>query len=162
MGLIIRKATQKDIDAVWNIFHEVVKEGNTYVFDPKTTQEEMLKIWFGDKVNTYVADSEGEIVGTFIIKANQPALGAHVANASFMVAENGRGKGVGKLMGKFAIDEAKNLGFHSMQFNIVISTNMGAIKLWEKLGFTIIGTAPESFKHPELGLVDSHIMYKIL
>lgn len=162
MNINIREATDKDIDEIWSIFHEVVREGDTYVFAPETSKEEMIQIWFGDKINTYVADNDKEILGTFIIKANQPGLGSHVANASFMVASEGRGKGLGKLMGEFAIEEAKRLGFHSMQFNIVISTNIGAIKLWEKLGFKIIGTASESFRHSKLGLVNSHIMYKIL
>lgn len=158
----IRKATDSDKNAVWEIFQEVVSHGDTYVFAPDISEEEAMAYWMGDGTHCYVAEENGKILGTYIIKNNQPALGSHVANASFMVHKDTRGKGVGEAMGKSALAEAKNLGYKSMQFNIVIATNKGAIKLWEKLGFKIIGTAPEAFNHKELGFVDAHIMHRHL
>jgi len=83
-------------------------------------------------------------------------------HCSYMVHPNAQGKGVGKQLCEHSIENAKRLGFKAIQFNIVVSTNKGAVKLWEKYGFTIIGTIPNGFKHIELGLVDAHITYKAL
>jgi L-amino acid N-acyltransferase YncA len=158
----IRKATGVDRPAIWAIFHEVVAQGDSYVFAPDISEEAAMAYWMGPQVQCYVAQEEGAVLGTFIIKDNQPGLGAHVANASFMVDKAARGKGVGRLMGEFALEEARRLGYRSMQFNIVIATNHAAVKLWQSLGFAIIGTAPQVFAHQQRGLVDAHIMFRHL
>ena len=103
-----------------------------------------------------------KIFGTYIIKPNQIDLGSHIANCSYMVHPNAQGKGIGKLLCEHSITNAKQLGYQAIQFNLVISTNLGAIKLWEKYGFEIIGTIPKAFRHLKLGLVDAYIMYKEL
>lgn len=160
--MTIRKALSSDQDTIWDIFREVVSHGDTYVFSPDITKEEALSYWMGESVNCYVLEEEGQILGTFIIKSNQPGLGSHVANASFMVHQDARGKGIGETMGRFAITEAKRLGYRSMQFNIVIATNKTALRLWEKLGFKIIGTSPEAFHHQNSSFVDAHILHRFL
>jgi len=101
-------------------------------------------------------------VGTFFIKANQPDLGSHVANAGYMVHPDFRGKGIAEAMCRFSMQEAKLLGFKAMQFNIVMATNVGAIRLWQKCGFEIIGTLPKVFQHQVLGLTDALVMYQWL
>lgn len=156
----IRKATFEDYNSVWEIFQEVIKTGDTYVFYPGTNKEDLQKHWFASYMNTYVAEIDNKILGTYIIKPNQIDLGSHVANASYMVHPQAHGKGLGKLMGLHSLDEAKKLGFKSMQFNIVVSTNEAAVNLWKKIGFEIIGTTPEGFNHLTLGLVDTFIMYR--
>lgn len=161
-ALNIRKATKADENAIWEIIHEVIVQGDTYVFDPNSTKEEMLEYWCDPQKYTYVATSNGEVLGTFVIKDNQPALGKHVANASYMTSKMARGKGVGSAMAEFSLVEAKRIGYNSMQFNIVVSTNHGAVKLWEKFGFKIMAEIPESFNHKALGLVSSYIMWKKL
>lgn len=155
----IRLANQQDTDSVWEIFKEVVKTGDSYVFDPDIAKEEGLNNWLGEKYHTYVAELEGEVLGTYIIKQNQPGLGSHIANASYMVHPNAQGRGIGEAMARHSIQEARQLGFKAMQFNIVVATNFPAIQLWQKLGFKIIGTIPEAFKHMSKGFVDAHIMY---
>lgn len=159
---MIRKATLDDYDAIWEIFQQVVKAGDTYVFDPETPKEDLAKYWLSAGLNTYVLENEGKIIGTYVIKANQIGLGSHIANGSYMVHHEGRGKGVGKQLCAHSLSEARRLGFKAMQFNIVVSTNTAAVALWEKMGFAIIGTVPEAFRHLKLGLVDGHIMYKKL
>lgn len=158
----IREASESDRDAVWGIFHAVVADGDTYTFDPATPRDEALAYWFQPGAHTYVAESGGQVVGTYVLKANQVGLGSHVANAGFMVSAAARGTGVGRAMGDHCLAEAKRLGFRAMQFNFVVSTNQTAIRLWEKLGFRIVGTLPGAFQHRTLGLVDAFVMFRSL
>jgi L-amino acid N-acyltransferase YncA len=159
---MIRAATQADEDAVWSIFHAVVTPGDTYVFDPQVPREEALAYWFRPGTHTYVAESGGQVVGTYILKPNQPGLGSHVANAAFMVSPGARGSGVGRRMGEHCLAEARRLGFRAMQFNFVVSTNEAAVRLWQQLGFQIIGTLPGAFQHSQRGLVDAYVMFRTL
>ena len=119
-------------------------------------------MWMAPTVHTYVASDDESIVGTYIIKANQPGRGSHVANAAFMVAPTAQGRGLGRRMGEHCLAEARRLGFTSMQFNLVVSTNEPAVALWQKLGFDVIGTVPAAFNHRTRGLVDAYVMYRSL
>ena len=160
--LEIRSATNEDRDAIWNIFHAIVAAGDTYAFDPKISREEALAYWFRADTHTYVAEEDGHVVGIYILKANQPGLGSHVANAAFMVAPNARGLGIGREMGEHCLSEARRLGFRAMQFNFVVSTNEAAIRLWKQLDFEIVGTLPGAFRHPQKGYVDVYVMFRSL
>jgi L-amino acid N-acyltransferase YncA len=113
-------------------------------------------------MRTYVADVKGDIVGTYILKANHPGLGSHVANASYMVHPAAQGMGVGSAMCIHSLAEAQHLGFRAMQFNLVVSTNVAAIHLWNKMGFVIVGTLSEAFHHQDLGYVDAFVLYRSL
>ena len=158
----IRAATEGDRDAIWNIFHAIVAAGDTYAFDPKMSREEALAYWFRADTHTYVAEKDGRVVGTYILRPNQLGPGSYVANAAFMVASDAQGSGVGRSMAEHCLGEARRLGFRAMQFNFVVSTNTRAIHLWEQLGFKIVGTLPDAFHHPEKGFVDVYVMYRSL
>ena len=158
----IRPANQADEDAIWEIFHAVMATGDTYSFDPETPRDDALAYWFRADTHTYVAQQEGSIVGSYILKPNRPGLGSHVANASFMVAPAARGLGVGRRMAEHCLDEARRLGFRAMQFNCVVSTNEPAIRLWQQLGFTFVGTLPGAFRHAQHGFVDAYVMFREL
>jgi L-amino acid N-acyltransferase YncA len=158
----IRLATDSDRDAIWDIFHEVVATGDTYVFDPNTSREEALAYWFRDDTHTYVAEQNGKVVGSYVLRPNRPGLGAHVSNASFIVAKSARGLGVGRGMGEHCLSEARRLGFRAMQFNFVVSTNESAVHLWQQLGFKIVGTLPGAFRHSQKGYVDVYVMFRSL
>ena len=158
----IRKATETDYNKVWEIFSKVIETGDTYVFNPNTPKSDLKKHWFADYMKTYVIEENGEILGTYIIKPNQIDLGSHIANCSYMVNPNSQGKGIGKKLCEHSLKIARENKFEGIQFNIVVSTNKGAVELWRKYGFEIIGTTPKGFKHSELGLVDTYIMYKDL
>jgi L-amino acid N-acyltransferase YncA len=161
--MMIRPATRADDDAIWRIFHAVVAPGDTYVFDPQTPREEALAYWCRPDTHTYVAeDAARQVVGTYILKANQPGLGSHVANAAFMVSPEARGSGVGRRMGEHCLAEARRLGFRAMQFNCVVSTNEAAVRLWQQLGFAIVGTVPGAFRHARHGFVDAYVMFRTL
>jgi len=160
--LTIRPALDDDHDAIWSIFHEVVAGGDTYAFDPQMSRAEALAYWFAVKTHTCIAEEAGKIVGTYILKPNQPGAGSHVANAAFMVGASGRGHGVGRAMAEHCLNEARRLGFRAMQFNFVVSTNEAAIHLWRQLGFETVGTLPGAFRHPKKGFVDVYVMFRAL
>ncbi|MBL7817026.1 MAG: GNAT family N-acetyltransferase [Saprospiraceae bacterium] len=160
--LNIRKAHLSDAEDIWDIIREVITAGDTYTFDPQTPKEKMLAYWLAPDKHTYVAESDNRIVGTFIIKDNQPDLGSHVANAGYMTAPHAFGQGIGRKMCAFSLEEAKRLGYLAMQFNIVIKSNERAVKLWQQMGFSIIGEIPEAFQHQSLGLTNAYIMYRKL
>lgn len=160
--MTIRQATKFDYDQVWEIFSAVIKTGDTYVFHPETPKSELHKHWFADYMTTFVAEEGDQILGTYIIKPNQIGLGDHIANCSYMVNPAAQGKGVGKRLCEHSLQFAGDQGYKGIQFNIVVSTNHGAVGLWRKYGFEIIGTTPNGFRHPELGFVDTYMMYKEL
>lgn len=158
----IRKASEADKPQVWEIIKAVIATGDTYVFYPNSPKEKMLDYWFAADKKTYVALDENEIVGTFYLKDNQPDLGSHVANAGYMVSPAAKGKRIGSKMGEFSLPEAKRLGYKAMQFNLVVKSNEVAVRLWQNLGFEIIGEIPDAFDHAEKGLTNAYIMYKKL
>jgi L-amino acid N-acyltransferase YncA len=160
--IAIREASDHDRDAVWKIFQAVVATGDTYVFDPGIPRDEALAYWFHPGTLTYVAESEGRVVGTYILRPNRPGLGSHVSNAAFMVSPSARGLGIGRLMGEHCLDGARRLGYRAMQFNFVVSTNLAAVTLWQRLGFTIVGTLPGAFRHRTNGYVDAYVMFQTL
>ena len=160
--ITIRKAEESDFDDVWRIFHQVVQQGDSYAYDPDTTREQAHSIWMSGAQKTYVASVDDRIVGTYILQPNQPGLGSHVANAGYMVSADGRGKGIGRAMCEHSLEEARKMGFHAMQFNMVVSTNEPAVALWKKFGFSIVGTLPKAYRHRNLGLVDAYVMHRFL
>ncbi len=160
--ITIREAHQNDHKEIWGIIKQVIAGGDTYVFPPDSSQEEMINYWCGIDKHTYVTTCEDKVVGTFFIKDNFPGLGSHVANASYMVSPEVTRKGIGIAMGKFSLAEAKKLGYKAIQFNIVVKTNTTAIHLWHKLGFEIKGEIPDAFNHKDKGYVNIYIMWKEL
>ena len=158
----IRQATAADSDAIWDIFQAVVVPGDSYTFDSDTSRDEALAYWLHPSNWCYVAEREGNVVGTYVLRANQPGLGSHVANAAFMVSPQARGFGVGRAMGEHSLREARRLGFRAMQFNFVVSTNQSALGLWHQLGFKIVGTLPGVFRHSQKGFVDAYVMFRSL
>ncbi len=158
----IRPATEADHDAIWEMLHEIIVAGDTYAFDAEMPREDAMAFWCNPEAHTYVAEEDGAAVGSYHLKPNQHGGGTHVANAGFMVAPSVRGRHVGRAMGEHCLNEARRLGFRAMQFNFVISTNESAVHLWQKLGFDIVGTLPEAFRHPEKGYVDVYVMFRSL
>ena len=159
----IRTAVEVDKPAVWQIIKAVIAGGDTYVFPPETSRDEMLEYWYARDKHVYVAaEQDDEIVGTFWLKPNYPGLGSHVCNAAYMVAPEAAGKGIGRKMADFSLDEARRLGFTAMQFNFVVASNTAAVRLWQSIGMEIIGEIPDAFDHRELGLTNAYIMYRKL
>lgn len=162
---IFRRATDADWPAIWPIFRDVVATGDTYPYSPTTTAEEAHALWMTDPASdrvTYVAEADGEVVGTTYIKPNAVDLMGHIANAGWMIAAHARGQGLGKRFANWTLAEAKDRGFTHMQFNAVVSTNTRAVELWTSLGFEIIGSLPDAFHHTMHGPTTVHIMFRRL
>ena len=159
----IRPLEEKDWPQVWQFMEPVVRAGETYPYAMDMTAEGARHMWLKVTDEAYVAvDDSGEILGTYYIKPNQPALGAHVANCGYMVSENARGRGIASQMCEHSQKEAVRLGFRAMQFNLVVKTNEASVYLWRKLGFEVVGCLTGAFNHATLGYVDAYIMYKVL
>jgi ribosomal protein S18 acetylase RimI-like enzyme len=159
----IRPAGEQDFEAMWGIFSTHLAAGDSYPFTPATSREAAHAYWLGAGVSSFVAVSGGgRVLGMYRLLPNQVGRGHHVANASFMVSPSAQGAGVGRMMGEHCLGEARTQGFLAMQFNHVVSTNTAAIRLWKKLGFSIVGTLPKAFRHRRLGYVDAYVMYQLL
>jgi len=158
----IERATEADWEGIWKIFRDVISQGDTYTYAPDMTQDQVKDIWVRKGCLGYVVKHNHDIIGTFTLRKNKPGFGDHVANAGYMVRQDYRGHGIATAMCRYSLKEAKKLGYTAMQFNFVVASNKAAVKLWQKMGFAIVGTVPKAFRHTTLGLTDVHIMYRSL
>lgn len=152
----IRPVEPGDRAALREIFLEIIEDGTTYAH---TDVHEFEAGWQG---HVYVAEEDGLVLGSYVVRANAPGRADHVANASYAVAVKARGKKLGQLLGEHSLELARRLGYQAMQFNRVVSTNDAAVRLWEKLGFSVVGRVPRAFRHPTLGDVEILIMWREL
>jgi GNAT superfamily N-acetyltransferase len=162
MNAAIRQAGAKDRDAVWRIMEPIIRAGETYSLPRDMTKADGLDHWFAPDRTVYVAEEDGNIFGSYYLRANRPGPGAHVANAGFIVAAEAGGRGLGEALCAHALDMARAKGFLAMQFNFVVASNMRAVRLWQRMGFAIAGRVPRAFDHPGLGLVDALVMFRDL
>lgn len=160
--ITIRPATSADFDQIWPLLRDVFRAGDTYAVDPKISKEDARAYWMTQPVATYVAEAEGDIVGTYYIKTNQPGGGAHICNCGYIVSPAAQGQGIAAQMCEHSQSEAQRAGYRAMQFNFVLASNEGAVRLWHRLGFATVGTIPDAFDHPQRGMVDAFVMYKRL
>lgn len=163
--MIIREITEDDWVEFFPTFTEVVEAGETYAFPTGLTIDEARGWWVESPpaVTVVAIDEEsGAVLGSAKSGPNRPGRGAHVATASFMVSSSARGRGVGRALGEWVLAWAREQGYAAMQFNAVVETNVAAVKLWQDLGFTIIGTVPEAFDSREHGRVGLHVMHQHL
>ena len=160
--MIIREARQGDAAAIWTIIAPVIRAGETYALDRHMPEAEALAYWMGPAHLTFVAEQNGEIIGTYYLRRNQAGGGGHVANAGFLTAAHAAGRGVARTMAEHSIEQARSRGFRAMQFNFVVSTNDRAVRLWQLLGFETVGRLPLAFHHPVQGYVDALVMFRAL
>jgi len=160
----IRDAAEKDWPQIWPIVLATIRTGETYTWNPDAGEDASRSWWMGSTPDrTFVAvDDDGTILGTAKSGPNQGGGGSHVATASFMVGVAYGSRGVGRALVEHVIAEAQADGFRSMQFNAVVETNVHAVRLWQSVGFEILGTVPEGFRHPTEGYVGLHMMHRSL
>jgi ribosomal protein S18 acetylase RimI-like enzyme len=158
--LVLRPATRDDLPELWSAFAEIAAAGETYVQDSTTTEADFASYWWGRGGEQWVAEHEGRIAGGYTLRANHPGRGAHVGTASYVVAKEARGLGIGRRLGEHSIERARAMGFSALQFNFVVSTNTAAIRLWESLGFRVLARLPGVFDHATLGRTDALVMFR--
>ncbi|APU17286.1 MULTISPECIES: GNAT family N-acetyltransferase [Actinoalloteichus] len=162
----LRPAVAADWAGVWPIWHRIVADGRTYSYPRDTDERTAEGLWMlPPPARVFVAELDDEagrrtIVGSALLKPVQPGAGAHVANASFMIDPDQSGAGLGRALARHVLAEAEAEGYRAMQFNAVVETNRAAVRLWTSLGFEILTTVPEAFRHPEHGLVGLHVMHR--
>jgi L-amino acid N-acyltransferase YncA len=156
--MLVREAEPGDWRAIYPIFAAITAAGRTYAYPEDLSSEEARELWMGQG-RVVVAVEEGAVAGTATMGPNRPGRGAHIATASFMVAPDAQGRGVGRLLGEHVVEWSRTEGFRGIQFNAVVATNTAAVSLWRSLGFEIVGTVPGAFRHPEQGDVDLHVMF---
>jgi L-amino acid N-acyltransferase YncA len=159
--LQIRPFEAADWPAVWALLEPVFRAGETFPHDPAISEAKARVTWVEQSQAVMVAvDASGALVGTYYLRPNSLALGAHVANAGYVVAEQARRRGIGSRLCQHSLQAARRLGFRAMQFNLVVSTNSAGIRCWQHNGFQVIGTLPGAFLHRQLGYVDALVMFR--
>ena len=160
--MLISSARLEDSAAIWGIIAPTIRAGETYALPPEISEADALAYWFGPDKETFVAEDQGVIIGTYYIRPNQSGGGDHVSNCGYMTSAAAAGRGVARRMCEHSLDQARARGFRAMQFNFVVSTNERAVGLWQKLGFQIVGRLPSAFRHPSHGYVDALVMFRSL
>ncbi|MFJ2110484.1 MULTISPECIES: GNAT family N-acetyltransferase [unclassified Streptomyces] len=162
--MLIREATVHDWPAVWPFFQKIVAAGDTFTYPVDLGEEQARDWWVLPAPNrTVVAvDDAGAVMGTAKMNTNHLGNGSHIAGASYMVDPAYSGRGVGRALCSYSVEWARAAGFRAMQFNAVVETNVHAVKLYRSLGFEVLGTVPEGFRHPTQGYVGLHIMHLAL
>jgi L-amino acid N-acyltransferase YncA len=160
--MLIRPARPEDAAAIWSIIGPTIRAGETYALDPEMREADALAYWFGADKEVFVAEEDGSIFGTYYMRPNQAGGGAHVCNCAYITSAAATGRGIARLMCKHSFDHARTRGYRAMQFNFVVSSNERAVRLWESLGFKIVGRLPLAFRHPAHGYVDALVMFQHL
>jgi GNAT superfamily N-acetyltransferase len=161
--MLIRSATDADWPQIWPFFAQIVAAGETYAYPEDLTLETARPLWLEPPPgHTVVAVEGNDLLGSAKMGPNRPARGGHIATASFMVDPAHAGKGIGRALGSYVVEWARTEGYHGMQFNAVVETNAVAVRLWESLGFEILGTVPAAFDSKTHGYVGLHLMYQRL
>ena len=160
--MLIQPAANEDANAIWAIMEPIIRAGETYTLPRDMDKKTALAYWLSAEHEVFVAEENGEIVGTYFLQANQQGGGAHVANCGYMTAVTATGRGVARAMCEHSLGSARGRRFRAMQFNFVVSSNERAMRLWQSFGFDIVGRLPGAFQHPTLGYVDAYIMYRDL
>lgn len=160
--MLIREATAGDWPHIWPFWHRVVAAGETYAWDPGTSEGDARALWMNPAKRVYVTeDDTGTVVATAYVSPNYGGPAGRIANAGFMVDPDRAGRGIGRALAEHVLTAAKAEGYRGMVFNAVVETNP-AVRLWTSLGFTVLGTVPDAFEHPRHGRVGLHIMYRAL
>jgi GNAT superfamily N-acetyltransferase len=161
--MLIRTADDQDWPRIHPFFSAIVAAGETYAYPEGLSLEAARALWMEPPPGQTVVAVEGDmLLGSAKMGPNRPGRGSHVATGSFMVDPAHQGRGVGRKLGEYVITWAREAGYHGIQFNAVVETNTAAVRLWQSLGFRIIGTVPGAFNHPRHGLVGLHVMFQRL
>ena len=162
LGYCLRRFEDKDSKGLYEIFQEVVLAGSYFPYECDSF-EEFQRQFVDSRSHIYVCDSPSQgVIGGFYIRPNYSGRSKHIANAAYMLKESFRNKGIGSLLVKASLHLAKELGFHAMQYNMVLSQNLIAVRLYQKIGFEIVGTIPKAVGNPDGSYQDGYILHRSL
>ena len=144
LAVTVKPATEDDLDEVHRLLADIVAAGEGYPQDPAVpvTGDDFASYWLTPSTVVVAARVDGALAGSYRIMPNGVGRAAHVANAGYLVAAPWRGQGVGELLVRHSMDEARRHGFDALQFNFVFETNP-ARRLYDRLGFTSVGRVPD-------------------
>jgi L-amino acid N-acyltransferase YncA len=158
--MTVRTATEEDWPQIWPFFSRIIEVGEAYAYRADLTSEEARDGWLmRPPARTVVLEEDGRVLGSATMGPNRPGRGSHVGTASFMVDEAVRGRGIGRRLGEHVVAWHRDQGYRGIQFNAVVETNIPAVRLWQSLGFEIVGTVPGAFRSRAHGYVGLHVMY---
>src|SRR6516165_10553345 len=149
----VRKATAWDAPAIAAIILPIIREAATYTLDPDMSESEALAYWMGGDKETFVAEEDNAVLGTYYMRPNQAGGGRHVCNCGYMTHTAATGRGVARRMCEHSLGYARSRGYRAMQFNFVISTNERAVRLWQSLGFEIVERLPADSSIQSMGML---------
>ena len=162
--MLIRPIDDADWSAFHPVFRDIVSAGETYAYPEDLSSEAARALWVESPpgITVVAVGDDGTLLGSAKSGPNRPSRGSHVATASFMVGQAARGQGVGRALGEWVLQWAREQGYAAMQFNAVVETNLAAVTLWRELGFEVVGTVPEAFESRSHGRVGLHVMHRFL
>ena len=160
--MIIRLASEADWPAIWSVIAPAIREGTTYALPSDMSEDAARLYWMGADRTTFVVEIEGVVAGSYYLRANQAGGGDHVCNCGYIVDPRFGGRGLATALCAHSLEMGRERGFRAMQFNCVVSSNERAVRLWQYMGFAIVGTLPGAFAHPVLGYVDAYVMFRSL
>ena len=159
--MLIRSTRPDDAPELWRILEPVIRAGETYALPRDMSREAARTYWTAPEKAVFVAEAEGRLLGTYLLRTNHPGGGSHVANCGYMTAGAATGRGVARAMCSHTLEEARNRGFQGCS-SISWSVNHRAVRLWQSLGFAIVDRCKLAFRHPTEGYVDAYVMYQAL
>jgi len=158
----IRPAIDADYDAIWNMVKPIIRGGRSYPLPRDLDREGSLAYWFAPDKDVFVAEQDNTLVGVYYIKPTNQGPGDHICNCGYVTNTAFRGQGIGAKLCRHSLEYARQSGYRAMQYNLVVSTNEGAMHLWKKMGFEIVGTLPMAFRDPDKGEVEAYVMFQTL
>ena len=163
MPFSIRPYGPGDLAAMCGIWNEVVRAGDAFPQEEELTPASGAAFFAGQTGCGVAEDAEtGAILGLYILHPNNVGRCGHIANASYAVRGDCRGRGVGEALVRDSLSRARGFGFRAMQFNAVVKENHRALHLYEKLGFQRIGEVPGGFLMKDGHYADIVLFYYAL
>lgn len=159
-NITVRAWQPADLPAMCRIWNEVVEEGRA--FPQEETLDAAAGAAFFTGQYTAVAEADGAVQGLYILHPNNIGRAGHIANASYAVSGQCRGRHIGEALVRDCLDRAKALGYRVLQFNAVVDSNRAAYHLYRRLGFVDLGIIPGGFRNKENVYEDIHVMYHLL
>lgn len=145
---------------VMDLLNTIILEGQSYPQEVPLTEAVFAQYWLVNR--SFVVRTEQEVLGAFYLKPNFPGRCSHTGNAGFVVQPHMRRQGIGRFMGESMLRLACQEGFDAIMFNLVFETNVASLKLWQSLGFAVIGKIPQAVKLANGSTIDALIMHRML